>query len=835
MTKCSLDELELASYHAGPAPTETVGKLVTLTPGGAACVPEPFSLNGTWDYLEQEETPAEGDWAGGFPGEVPSEVHMALWKAGRIPDPVVGENQVTAREHSFKTWWLRRRFSFAPQAGHTYRLSFEGVADRCTVWLNGQELCRHQGMFGGPDADITELLRTENELLVKLEPIPFRPWGTMIPDNNFSWADTVVINNVYGWHYFNMPQIGIYRPVRILDVPLAEVERPFVFTRDLEKGAVALQVDVRARAETDAAVEITVAPHNFAGETHVFSETAHLTAGTQTLCYEFEIPDARIWWPNDLGAPNLYDVTAAITTSSGYAAAQCLFGLRTIRMEPLPSGPDENTYNWSFVVNGRKVFIKGANWCTIDAMLDLSRARYDRFLSLAKMQHIQFFRAWGAGMPETDDFYDLCSEYGIMILQEWPTAWNSHKTQPLDVLEDTVRRAMKRVRSYPALVMYGAGNESTDPFGPGIDMMGRLSVELDGTRPYHRSEPWGGSEHDYYGYWEDWHVDHHLTAESVFWGEYGYASIPSYETFLRYMPKESLSIWPLEENADFVRHTPCFGYRRDVSHVMQSARYFAANGAKWREFILASQMIHALGVRRVIDRSRVRDPECAGVVYYKMNDNNPAVSWSCVDYYGVPKLAHYVFQDSFEPLRACVLFERTNYRGIAMRLPVHILDDAGRLPKTGWEVRVRAYDGMLALIAEQRFAERKSPETSKLLGRFILDAEQTDTTPLLIVCDLLVNGERISRSFYCSNFEQERGCMFRLPRAGVKLSAKNESVAVENVGKVPAVGLLLTVPGKNDIAVYADNFLWLEPGEKTTVAVAGVDAAEVELDGLNVL
>lgn len=75
-------------------------------------------------------------------------------------------------------------------------------------------------------------------------------------------------------------------------------------------------------------------------------------------------------------------------------------------------------------------------------------------------------RAWGGGLPETDDFYELCDKYGIMVIQEWPTAWNSHNTQPFDMLQETVVRNMKRIRNHPSLVMWGAGNESDKPFGP---------------------------------------------------------------------------------------------------------------------------------------------------------------------------------------------------------------------------------------------------------------------------------------------------------------------------------------------------------------------------------
>ena len=133
-------------------------------------------------------------------------------------------------------------------------------------------------------------------------------------------------------------------------------------------------------------------------------------------------------------------------------------------------------------------------------------------------------------MPETDDFYELCDKYGILVMQEWPTAWNSHNTQPYAMLQETVERNTKRLRNHPSLIMWGAGNESDKPFGPAIDMMGRLSIELDGTRPFHRGEAWGGSQHNYNCWWDDAHLNHNLNMTAPFWGEFGIASLPHIET-----------------------------------------------------------------------------------------------------------------------------------------------------------------------------------------------------------------------------------------------------------------------------------------------------------------
>ena len=114
-------------------------------------------------------------------------------------------------------------------------------------------------------------------------------------------------------------------------------------------------------------------------------------------------------------------------------------------MKPLPGGPSEYKYNWTFVINGKPVFVKGAGWCMMDALLDFTKEKYARFLTVARDQHIQMLRAWGGGLPETDEFYELCDELGIMVMQEWPTAWNSHQTQPYGMLEETVVRNTLRL------------------------------------------------------------------------------------------------------------------------------------------------------------------------------------------------------------------------------------------------------------------------------------------------------------------------------------------------------------------------------------------------------
>ena len=86
-----------------------------------------------------------------------------------------------------------------------------------------------------------------------------------------------------------------------------------------------------------------------------------------------------------------------------------------------------------------------------------------------------------------------------------------------------------------------------------------------------------------------------------------------------------------------------------------------------------------------------------------MNDNYPAASWSCVDWYGSPKLSHFFFQQSFAPLHACVLFDSVNNKGKPVAWPVVLLDDADSLQGASWQVVIRSFDARLREIKRAAF------------------------------------------------------------------------------------------------------------------------------------
>ena len=792
-----------------------------------------LSLDGEWQLAEGGKLSDRltGAWDDSIPAQVPGSVHTALVEAGRIPETTFGRNQIIARQESFKTWWMRCDFARpADMVGEM--LLFGGVANRCTVWLNGRMLGSHEGMFGGPDFNIAGRLQERNTLVLRLDPVPFEidVNRAFNPDSNDSWKRTVVFNNVYGWHYSNLQSLGIWRSVAIHDRPTVALIDPFMRTVAAAAGIAELALRFESHSSPwSGTLKTTIAPENFAGQPLSFSKRIKSDAAAHTCNLQLQIPDPKVWWPVDMGDQPLYQVTLSFTPDDGSVADvhRFNFGLRTIEMAPLPGGPRPDRYNWTFVINGQPMFIKGSNWCTLDALLDFSRERYERFIKLAAMQHVQMFRPWGSGMPETDDFYDLCDRYGILVMQEWPTAWNSHVTQPYDMLEETVRRNTLRIRNHPSLAMYGGGNESSEPFGPAIDMMGRLSIELDDTRVFHRGEPWGGSSHDYGTYWGRQNLDYSLNMTSVFWGEFGLACSPVYESVLRYLPDEEKDLWPPLEGGTFAYHTPIFDTYEDVSRLKQNAGYFLPQDCTLEQYTIGSQLSQAVGIRHTLERARCRWPHSTGALYYKMTDNFPAASWACIDWYGAPKIGHYFFQDAFAPLHACVLFTSTNNVGIPVSLPVFLLDDAGALADSDWRVSVRAYSGDLQPIKRENYEGQGGVTNPQKLGEFTLTFEETDTVPLFVVSEVWKDGALVDRSFYFVNFEPVKGSLFNLPRTALDFEVRGQDVIVSNSGDLPAAAVDVSRPGHLDSFTVADNYFWLEAGESASVEVSDADGLVV--------
>lgn len=834
----SMDETEKRRIAEKPAPFE--GKFTDIFPkekravpkDRAASSPAVFSLCGGWEMAESGYTRDRLDgtkaWKDAVRCDVPCSVHTALLQAGKIPDPAIGLNDKFARENSYKVWWLRRTFSRPKTLDPILR--FEGVCYSAQVWLNGRYLGYHKGMFGAFEFAVEELLQEENTLVVKIDNAPANAYPySEYADNDEGWKLGTVINCVYGWHYACIPSRGIWAPVGIYERVKIDCERPFYVTVDEKTGYI--DMSVAFRHTFDGSMELTVSPENCGGGNVYFSEAVSASA-EKPLHVRFRIPEPKLWWPNGHGEQNLYRFALRLTDKQGNSVRFTdLFGIRKAEWVPTPSGPDPEQYNWQLRINGKDIFIKGANWCTTDFLLRFEESKYVRYLTLAKEQGVNFLRAWGGGMPESETFYDLCDRMGLTVFQEWPTGWDSHKIQPLGELTECVYQHTVRLRNRASLVLWAGGNESAEADGYNMEQMAKISYETDGSRPFHRSDPCGkGTVHNYATYWEMKDMDATLDVEGVFMGEYGMASAPVLASVNRYTLPEERGRWDPDTMNSFTYHTPRFnqimpwGGERDMKYL--SMRVYDFNEGKTEEdWIYATQLAQATVLRHPIEKFRANYPDSTGICYYKMNDVFPACGWSVVDFYGVQKPAYYAVQDAYAPFHACIVFRSLTLRG-DVSLPVYLLNDS--LRETDCKITVTAYDGALKVVAQREFTPPSVGRQVTKAGTFELDGKQTENAPLFICVRAFADGVPIDKTFYWLNFVERQGCLFRLPQGSLQTkSADKNRILLQNCGTVPLVGVTLESEKDDTTFTASDNFLWLDAGETQTVAVSVTDGVVV--------
>ncbi len=764
----------------------------------------------------------EAEWSDGIDASVPASVHTNLLNAGLLQDPYDSLNDAAAQAESLKTWWMKKNFTYSGD-GKNVRLNFEGICDRADIWLNGVCIGSHQGMFGGPYIDVTKYIRQgENSLVIRLHPA-------------VSYKNTVVFNCTNGWHYAKIWPLGIWNSVSIEDVPEVEIKDPFIATKDIVNGTMDFTAELVSSAAFSGTLKLKVTPKNFSGSEAVYAYEINSSNATASARLQFDIPDPQLWWPNGSGEQNLYWLALSFEDENGNVVdfAKTSFGIRTIEMGPTPSGESETAYNWTFIVNNKEIFMKGTGWCTTDALMRFTEESYDTQLSRAKAQGVNFLRAWGGGMPETDTFYDLCDKYGLLVYQEWPIHDESYDTQPADVLYETVILNTRRLRNRPSLIMWGGGNEcDAELENEVLNNIGRLTLENDGTRPWHRQDPYGdGSSHNYNTYWGGQPLDRYLNVYDTFLSEFGLASMPNVESILKYSSEEELNTWPITENSSIWHHTPLFGKcsssyaKGDIAMMSYFADEFIELDSV-ESLVLGTQLAQSVGIRHTLENTRTLWPNSTGIAYYKMNDVYPAASWSTVDWYGSPKMSYYFLQDAYQSLAAVGIVKKLNQYGSEVSIPIWILDDNDELSGSNWKVSARAYNGGLELVKEVNFTGSGSIDRTRELGKLTLTAEQTETAPLFIVTDVVKDGTLSARNYFFLNYEAAIGSLFALPVTELSYTQNGNTVTVINNGDKPAVAANLTF-ADSTVVTPSDNFVWLEAGESQVITLEGVGGVDI--------
>ncbi len=631
-----------------------------------------IELDRGWEFRRA----AEGAWRG---ASVPGCVHTDLLAAGIINDPFFGTNEKDLQWIEKEDWEYRVVFDAAPAflARDHIEIDFEGLDTYADVFLNDSLLFRADNMFREWKAPCAGVLRDKhNELRVYFHsPVNavrarWDSLGRELPGGARVLTRKAAYQ--YGWDWApRFVTSGIWRPVRLRAWDAAIIAD----LRIVQKRVTGESAELAAVFEIDASTRMHVVLSVFLEDRIVASAGAELVPGTNVVSIDFYLSKPELWWPNGLGEPYLYDFLGEMRDGKLVVdLAERRVGLRTIE---LVRDKDEKGESFFFRVNGFPVFMKGANFVPMDSFIPRVTAdRYESLVSKAAVAGMNMLRVWGGGAYESELFYDLCDEYGILVWQDFMFACGMYPGDSafLDNVAEEAAGVVKRLRNHPCLALWCGNNEIDEgwrnwgwqrQYGYSAadsakiwndytklfhELLPEIVAELDSGTAYWPSSPARGradprslteGDSHYWGVWHDGEAfDAFRGKVPRFMSEFGFQSFPSLATIALFASPEDRRI-----DSDAMLSHQKHPRGNEIIRAYMERDYRPPRD--FESFVYVSQLLQAEGMKTAIEAQRRAKPFCMGSLYWQLDDCWPAASWSSVDYAGDPKALYYFARDAF--------------------------------------------------------------------------------------------------------------------------------------------------------------------------------------------
>lgn len=801
---------------------------------------------------------------GWLPATVPGTVLNSLVENKVYPEPYYGLNNQLQQNiipdlakvgRDFYSYWFRTEFNLpADYKGKTVWLQIDGINYRAEVWLNGHLLTDMSGMFRPAVINITDFvnLKGANALALKVRPVDEpgttkpKNWGAKGEwqnggDGNIGLNTTMLMS--VGWDFTFYDGIrdrntGIWRSVSLFATKSVRLQYPFVksklnasYDRAEETVSVELQNPTARGVKCRIEGEIEGTGISFEKEVNLFRGETQVVEFSAKDFPQLVIDKPQLWWPVNKGAQHLY--TLKLRAQVGNEVSDSLltrFGIREIRS-------DQNTPDHSrqFYVNGKKIFIRGANWIP-EAMLRQTDARMLGELRYTRQCGINLLRLWGGGIAESDYFYQLCDELGLLVWQEFWMTGDTRHPQDQDLYLSNMEATVKRIRNHAALAYYVSSNESTEM--PGAR---DLIMQLDGTRGYQMQSECMGI-HDGSPYkqvnpmrnYENTASDRGSRVDG-FNPEYGAPTLPLASSLRRMMPERDLwpidkAVWDYHDGGGFHLMTTLYKDLVDQYGPSQSIDEFAAK----------AQLVGAMNSKSIWEvwnenKYGYGDRYASGLLFWYLNCPVYQVCGRMWDYFLMPTASLYHTANALEPLHP-----QFDY----LKNTVSVYNDYNQAFR-GYTVIAEVYDLQSRMVWSHR-QTTDIPEDGVVNDLFRISFPEDITQVHFIRLRLLdENGRQVGSNFYWRSRDKYQGkktvtgpCtsgFSDLKLLGkTKLQIKKKVVmkdgqqltrlSIKNTGKAIAffVQLKLTnEKGEELVPAYlSDNFFSLVPGESKEVDAA---------------
>jgi len=695
-------------------------------PGDSRPQPAALVLNRDWQLQDIAQVSESGNTlsslgfqpVGWHPATVPGTVLTSLVNDGIYPEPLYGENNRPDRipESLCRTSYWYRTVIAVPTAyaGRRIHLNFDGINYTAVVWVNGRLLGDVRGAFVRGSFDVTRLVRPGElaalAILIRPPPHPGEPaeqtqaagtgpnggvlsqaGPTFIATQGWDWIPAIRDRDMGIWQDVSLTALGAVRLENLNVVSILPLPR--TDSADLTVEATARNVSDqpatgRLRGVSDGwefSYPVTLQPRE-----------ARLLRLTPAEVPALHLAHPRLWWPNGYGEPNLYSLRLSFEMADGESDARQLhFGVRQVTYQ-LP-GSD----NLAISINGVPVMCRGGDWGMDEAMKRSPRPRLEAQIRFHRLANCNMIRNW-VGQSTSEDFYDLCDRYGLMVWDEFfePNPSDSGRIDRNDGRHDVddvplylanVREKVLRFRSHPSIVLWCGRNEGEPEPAAVAAGLQQIMAELETARLYHPNSNDGHGVRSGGPY--AWRTPREFFLPRAergstalpdparlepFKTELGSVSIPTLEAIEAMLPAKD---WD-SINDDWAEHDLCRGAQAgDRYPAMLTERYGA-----WRNlagFVRRAQLANYEAYRAMFEGrfARLFHP-CTGVLTWMSNPAQPSFVWQLYSYDLEPHASLFAVRKAGEPLHV-QLNQNDFHVAIINQLPAVV---------AGLTVRIRVVD-----------------------------------------------------------------------------------------------------------------------------------------------
>jgi exo-1,4-beta-D-glucosaminidase len=809
---------------------------------------------------------------------VPTTVLAAQVAAGEFPDPYFGRNlrSIPGTDYPIGKifsrlamspnspyacpWWYRTRFTVPRMArGKTLWLRFAGINYRANIWINGKQLATSNDVAGAYrtyEFDVTKLMSPGRENAIAVE--TFAPTEHDLAINWVDWNPAPPDKDM-----------GLIGDVALYASGPASVRSPMVDTHLTGSFADAADLTVYGELHNASAnpvrgmAAVSIAGVHLEQPVSLDAGESRTIAFTPTQFPQLHLAHPQLWWPNQMGDAHLETLRMSFRTHGSLSdEAMARVGLREVTSELTDKGAR------LFRVNGRPILIRGGGWSQ-DMLLREQPQRLEQQFEMVRDLHLNAIRL--EGKLETDAFYRLADEHGILVIAGWCCCdvwerWAEWTPANYAVATASLRAQMLRLRGHPSLLVWLNGSDN--PPIPKVEQM-YLGIERDTHWPNPtlssataRATPVSGESgvkmtgpYDYVApsYW--------LADTGKHGGAWGFntetspgPAIPVTSSLRRFLSPSS--IWPRGEDWQYHNGSGGFAVTSVFDTAMQQSYGEAHSLAEYERF---AQTMAYDGERAMFEAYARNKYRSTGVVQWMLNNAWPSMIWHLYDYYLGAGGGYYGARKACEPLHVQYSYDDHSI----------VVVNSTYAAAPGLNVAGTVYDLQLHPVYQYETKIDASADTSNRV--FEIPAEILTSGGTLHFIRLTLkdaSGREVSDNFYwipakLAQFDWQHGdyrytpmssqpdltALKDLPHAHVAVEAvKREAdghvtLRLRNDSQTLAFQIALqaldTQAGAVLPAFWSKNYLSLLPGESQIVTVrssehGGAPISAIHLTGWNI-